>query len=233
MSLRSQLYDWLRRNTSAQARGWFKRQKWFMPLTQVLFSTDVYSKSYFEDVERLEKASIIHIASWIKDNINPKTIIDIGCGPGHMMEAFHRLGIRVYGIDISDSALRRVRERGLKADKFDLTDATSLVPGIPYDLVVSCEVAEHLKEKYALLFVQRLCQTSDKIYLTAAEPDTAIGPGMMHYNEQPNKYWIELFQQEGFLFEEEITACAREFFEKQNVISYLAKPMIFRRDVNE
>jgi trans-aconitate methyltransferase len=230
MSARAKFYDWLRRNTGPGMRRWFKERNWFMPVVQVLFSTDVYSSSYYQDVERIEESSVIEIAKWVKAYLNPATLIDVGCGPGHMMEAFHLQGIKVFGVDISESALNRVAERKLQAIKFDLTEADAVLPGVPYDLAVSCEVAEHLQEEYVIPFVKKLSAASDTIYITAAEPDQAIGPGMMHFNEQPNSYWIELFKQEGFIYDKALSEDARRAFTSNGVISYLARPMIYRKD---
>lgn len=67
---------------------------------------------------------------------------------------------------------------------------------------------------------------SDIVYLTAAEPN--IGIGLYHFNEQPNDYWIALFKEDGFFFDHELTAAARSYMDLHKVISYLAKPMIFR-----
>jgi len=233
MSFRAKFYDWLRRRTSPKARRWFKQQKWFMPLTNAFFSTDVYSASYFEDIERLEKDSVDVIAKWVSENLQPKTIIDVGCGPGHMMEAFHNRKIDVFGVDISKHALNKVREKNLKAKKVDLTKPNITLPGVPYDLAISCEVAEHLHEKYANTFVKRMCEASNTIYITAAEPDKNMGPGMMHFNEQPNEYWIKLFEEEGYDLDRTLTDDARNLFGSSDVISYLAKPMIFRRSGNQ
>lgn len=229
MSIRSKLYDVLRRGSNAGVRRWFKQQKWFFPMAQALFGSDVYSKSYYEDVERIERGSVGYIAQWVKRHVKPQRLVDLGCGPGHMMEAFSQQAIEVFGVDISKSALTIVEKRGLKAVRFDLTVPDNEIPGAPYDLAVSCEVAEHLEEKHASTFVHHLCNAADIVYLTAAEPDTGAGPGMMHFNEQPNAYWIELFAHKGFALDMQLTLAAREFYRQKGVISYLAKPMIFKR----
>lgn len=230
MSLRSEVYDFMRRHSSGKMRRWLKQRKWFMPLAHMMFSTDVYSSSYYADVERIEGNSVEHIARWVKNNLQPESLVDVGCGPGHMMEAFHKQGIRVFGVDISEQALIRVQQRGLEARKFDLTELDNVIQGVPYDLAVSCEVAEHLKKRYAKTFVKKLCEASSTVYLTAAEPDANIGPGMMHFNEQPNNYWIQLFNEVGFSLDKEKTNHARDFLAQHNVISYLSRPMIFRKD---
>jgi 2-polyprenyl-3-methyl-5-hydroxy-6-metoxy-1,4-benzoquinol methylase len=227
--MRGWIYDQLRIRTPYKYRVWFKRQKWFFPLTRLLFGYEAYSTSYYADVERLETESVQHIADWIVENIAPRSVIDVGCGPGHMMEALQQRGVAVYGVDISTAALARVKQRGLSAERFDLTRQDVSLPGGPYDLVISSEVAEHLEERHARNLVRLLTEAGHRIYMTAAEPDPSAGVGLFHYNEQPNAYWINLMAERGFRYEPEITTRCRERLRAANVVSYLAVVMNFTR----
>lgn len=228
--MRGKIYDTLRAHTPHKYRKWFKRQKWFFPVSRVLFGNEVYSRSYYADVERLEKDSVQHIATWIVENLKPGRVIDVGCGPGHLMEALHQRGVEVFGVDISTAALGIVAKRGLKAERFDLTQKDRPLPGAPYDLVISCEVAEHLEEQHARNFVRLLTEAGSRIYMTAAEPTTGGGVGLYHFNEQPNSYWIALLAERGFRYETELTERCRETLRAANVISYLAVAMVFTRE---
>jgi ubiquinone/menaquinone biosynthesis C-methylase UbiE len=67
--------------------------------------------------------------------------LDCGCGRGDFLEAFHRLGVEVYGIDGSDFAVQslaayRVRKGDLEAGTFPFEDGT-------FDFVFSKSVIEH------------------------------------------------------------------------------------------
>jgi SAM-dependent methyltransferase len=181
--MRGWIYDQLRICTPYKYRVWFKRQQWFVPLARLLFGYDAYSRSYCADVERLENESVEHIADWIVENIAPRSVIDVGCGPGHMMEALNQRGVAVYGVDISKAALARVKQRGLPSERFDLTRSGMSLPGGPYDLVISCEVAERLDEQYARNFVRLLTEAGQRVYMPAAEP-AASGVGLFHYNDK-------------------------------------------------
>ncbi|MFM7133628.1 MAG: class I SAM-dependent methyltransferase [Planctomycetota bacterium] len=224
----ARVYDLLRRASGPRTRAWFKRQRWFVPVTRVLFGTGVYSESYFESIERIEADSVRAMARWIRERLAPARAIDVGCGPGHMMQAMAAEGIAMKGVDIADAALRRSREKGLDVERFDLT-ASSELPGRPYDLVVCCEVAEHLEAKHARQLVRTLCAGGDTVFMTAAEPDPSVGPGLHHVNEQPNAYWIALMADEGFALDEAQTADARARFAAAGVIVYLQRAMVFRR----
>src|SRR5205814_2318448 len=64
------------------------------------------------------------------------------------------------------------------------------------DLVMSLEVAEHIKPEFASGFIRSLCNLGDVILFSAAIPNQG---GVLHYNEQYPKYWIEKFKESGFL----------------------------------
>lgn len=71
-------------------------------------------------------------------------ILDIGCGVGSTIKELEKVG-RVYGLDISDTALKYCRERGI--DSVCLAQASDL----PYrddlfSLVISIDVLEHLED---------------------------------------------------------------------------------------
>lgn len=227
--MREAIYDGLRRISSYKLRQWFKRQAWFLPLCRAIFGNSVYSEGYYRDVERIEEASMPEIAAWIRNSLRPKRVIDVGCGPGHLMEALTNLGIKTCGVDLSNAALNITKRKGLNTSRFDLTQKETRLPDCPFDVVISCEVAEHLDERFAPTFVDHLTSAAPVVYLTAAEPNSAEGLGMYHVNEQPHSYWIELFKQRGFEFQSELAKDAAETFRQRGVISYLAKPLIFRR----
>lgn len=119
--LRSLVYDRLRLLASPRVRRWFKSRSWFVPVSRAIFGNAVYSRSYYADLERIEGSSVETISAWVVENLVPRRIVDVGCGPGHLMEAFAKRGVSVYGVDISPEAIRRVKERGLEAGLFDLT----------------------------------------------------------------------------------------------------------------
>jgi cyclopropane fatty-acyl-phospholipid synthase-like methyltransferase len=196
-----------------------------MPLVARLFGRDIYSRSYYQQVEEAEQASVLAIVTWIRLTLRPTRVVDVGCGPGHLIEALHRGGIDVLGLDYSAAAREFVSQKGLPFETLDLT-TPGVVPGSPWDLAVCCEVAEHLDARDADTFVENLTSASNTVFLTAAE----VGQdGLNHVNEQPNSYWIAKFDHRGFALDGNLTAEARAAFAEGEVVHYLAKPMIFRR----
>src|SRR5579859_2142812 len=140
------VYDSMRKMTSPPVRRWIKSQSWFTPLARAIFGNDVYSTSYYRQIEKYEAESVHHISTWIVEHLSPRKVIDVGSGPGHFMKALADKNIDVMGIDISNAAEQFAAAKGLKFHRYDLTKS-GRPPGGPWDLVICCEVAEHLDEK--------------------------------------------------------------------------------------
>jgi trans-aconitate methyltransferase len=219
------VYDALRRNAPPRVRQAIRSQKWAMGLIASIMGSGIYSKSYYTQIEDSEKESALVIGEWIISNIRPSRIVDVGCGPGHLLEVLAK-DCDVLGLDYSEAAKAIVLSRGLPFCHFDLTSTSEQMPNAPWDLAVCCEVAEHLDERHADTFVGHLAAASATIFLTAAESGQG---GLNHVNEQPNAYWKDKFSDRGFRFEEGLTQATRAHFLRMGVVHYLAKPMIFRK----
>jgi hypothetical protein len=79
---------------------------------------------------------------------------------------------------------------------FDGRDlATPLDFGRRFDLAMSLEVAEHLPDEKADLFVDNLCRHASVVMFSAAIPGQG---GTNHINEQWPSYWRKLFAARGY-----------------------------------
>jgi SAM-dependent methyltransferase len=70
-------------------------------------------------------------------------ILDMGCGQGSLIarvQSHHE----VFGLEWDKGALEIARTRGLRVDRIDLNDATSIPFDTSFDAVVCSEVSEHL-----------------------------------------------------------------------------------------
>jgi len=91
----------------------------------------------------------------------PRSVLEVGCGPGDLSLRMSRQGYDVLGTDISGRMIREARKRvvdgGDKA-RFERIDLFDLEPEAGrYDLVVCCEVLEHLNEpEEAMCHLSRL-----------------------------------------------------------------------------
>lgn len=160
------------------------------------------------------------LTKWLR----PHSVIDVGCGTGTWLSVFKKHGaIEILGVD-GDYVNRE--QLTIPESNFlpkDLEQPLQL--DHTFDLVVSLEVAEHLSETVAQLFVDSLCSLSDTILFSAAI--TAQG-GQNHINEQPPKYWIQKFEEKGYqLFD----VLRPMFWEHEDVDWwYKQNMMIFTKD---
>jgi SAM-dependent methyltransferase len=139
--------------------------------------------------------------SWLIQKYNIKSFLDIGCGPGGMVELAKKLGLRSQGID-GDFTL------GLKEPEFLIHDFTLGAPLLKdeFDLGWSCEFVEHVEEKYMNNYFYCFKQCK-KVVITYAPPGW---PGIHHVNCQTEDYWKNKFFKYGFTYDENATLRLRE-----------------------
>jgi SAM-dependent methyltransferase len=125
-----------------------------------------------------------------------KSMIDIGCGPGGMIELARSKGLDVVGVD-GDFVVKR------NVDDVVIHDyqAGPYVPDRNFDLAWTVEFVEHIEEQYIRNFVA----TMDKckyVIMTHAFPNQ---PGWHHVNCQTTEYWAHMLNAFGFSVDVEHT----------------------------
>ena len=187
---------------------------------------DRYDEEYFAYVESTTAPSAVHIAASIVRDLAPRTLLDVGCGTGAILHALRERGVTVSGLEYSTVALAYCRERGLDVRKLDLTVERVPTPAVPYDVVLSTEVAEHLPEQLADPLVDALTSQGPTVVFTAATPGQG---GLDHFNEQPHSYWIAKFAARGFALDEQLTPAWRTEWHGKTATWYSDNLMLFRR----
>lgn len=154
----------------------------------------IYDTAFYDRQREGSKRSAEIIVPLIMDLIKPKSVVDVGCGLGTWLSAFHDQGVcQILGID--GGYVDRTRLL-ISEDCFIEHDLTmKLDLDARYDLVMCLEVAEHLPEDRAERLVDSLTQLGDLILFSAAHP---FQGGAGHINEQWLDYWTELFFSRGF-----------------------------------
>jgi SAM-dependent methyltransferase len=191
---------------------------------------DIYDEKYYTDgLDPQYEKSCEVIAESIVKVFSPKSVVDVGCGPGQLLLALKKRWCDCQGLDRSSAALNICRQNGLDVIKFDLK-YDILPKDIKADVVVSTEVAEHLPELYADRFVDILCAIADKVLMTAAEPATTYIGDHTHVNEQPKEYWIEKFANKGLAYSEDIVTQFRTDWKEHNIKPWFIQHlMVFRK----
>jgi cyclopropane fatty-acyl-phospholipid synthase-like methyltransferase len=188
----------------------------------------VYDSAYFErEVEHAAARSAQVMARSIRADLQPSTVIDVGCGTGALLEALQKEGCQVSGLEYAESALQYCRQRQLDVQKFDI-EKMSLTNQPTYDVAISMEVAEHLPETCADRYILLLTGLSPCVVFTAARPGQG---GTDHVNEQPASYWMSKFQSRGFERDEILSSRWKLEWEGSGSVSshYYHNLLIFRR----
>jgi len=156
------------------------------------------------------------ILNYFKNN-GATSYLDIGCGPGGMLEEALSLGFDVQGVD-GDFIVQRTNP-----NKVIIHDYTTgpIILDKRYDLVWSCEFVEHVYEEYLPNFMKTF-QAGKTVCMTYAPPKKK---GYHHVNLKPEKYWIRTFESYGFKFNKSLTthlrsisSMDREFFRNYGLI---------------
>ena len=147
-----------------------------------------------------------------------KTVVDVGAGTGTWSAEFQRGGFNVVACEYSAKLRRKASAKGVNVKPFDLSKSTQPLPGAPFDLAISTEVAEHIPESLADAMVQYMANSGRLIVFTAAQPGQG---GTGHINEQPREYWQEKFAKIGCEYLERETRQLAEKLRTANTQSFV------------
>lgn len=154
-------------------------------------STGMYTRSEFESQRELSAASARAVVPLVLAHLNPKSVVDVGCGVGTWLKVFNSLGIDDYlGIDGHHVDADLLQIDASRFQNRDLREPLNL--GRRFDLACSLEVAEHLPESLSAEFVKQLTALAPAVLFSAAVPGQT-GPG--HINEQWQSFWARQFEE--------------------------------------
>lgn len=130
------------------------------------------------------------------DVLHITSFLDIGCGPGGMVELAQQWGLDVLGID-GDPSLNR------KTLPIMLHDFYSGPPPLTrkYDLGWCVEVLEHIEERY----LPNIMDAFAHCHYIIATASPVKGRNKHHVNVHPKEWWATTMQNNGFIMNEELT----------------------------
>jgi SAM-dependent methyltransferase len=164
--------------------------------------------------------------------VQPKSVVDIGCGTGAWLKVFQENGVKtVCGLDggyIDKAKLQIDPKSFINIDLAGVIDVTG-----QYDLAICLEVAEHLPPSQAPHLTRALASLAPLILFSAAIPGQG---GTNHVNEQWPSYWKLLFAETGFKrldpIRRHIWNDSRiAFWYRQNIFLYAAAEAIQHSEV--
>ena len=155
----------------------------------------------------------------LTERFGVRSVLDVGCGEGHAVLHFHRLGLHAHGID---GLLANVRRAVTPIALHDLLAGPYVMP---VDLVWSCEVAEHIRRDKVGHYVDTLAH-GRIIAMIHAVPRQG---GHHHVACQPDDDWIRLITERGYVLAPE-NATLREVAGKDLVCNHFsASGLVFLR----
>ena len=122
-----------------------------------------------------------------------KSMLDIGCGPGGMVQLAKDKGLKVLGVDGDDKVERDESVKSL----ITIHDYAkgAYIPSDTFDLGWSVEFVEHVEKKYMQNFLETF-KHCKYVAMTHALPGQ---PGHHHVNCMPIEYWCGALEAIGFM----------------------------------
>ncbi len=185
---------------------------------------DIYSPMMQRIIE-WESQQAEELGSILLEAFRPKTVMDLGCGPGIYLLPFRRAGCRVLGVDACQEAGKLLGRK-----EFILADLTKPLDLPRFDLCLCIEVGEHIQEGYSAVLVEN-CTVADTVFWSAAGPGQK---GTEHVNCQPKDFWIRIFESFGFYYDKDVTSSLLKKMSEcpgiKRVKWLLWNAMIFRKE---
>src|SRR5262245_37227056 len=172
----------------------------------------IYEDTYFAFVEKTTTASVEVICESIMTDLAPRTVVDLGCGTGVLIDRLRRRGVTVKGLEYAAAALAYCHRRGVDVDRFNI-EADELPARFKgADVAVSMEVGQQLDPAASSRYVDLLCNIAGTVVFSSATP----GQGdKAPRNEQPHAFWIGEFAARGYAVDELLSSAWREEWKRQ------------------
>jgi SAM-dependent methyltransferase len=191
-----------------------------------------YSSTFYENQQDGSRSSAQLVLPIIFDLVNPKSIVDVGCGVGTWLAVAKTLGATSL-VGYEGEWIRNVK---LAAPGLDVRAADLEMPlkfNKKVDLVMCMEVAEHLSSARSGSLVGDLCSASDFVLFGAAIPGQG---GANHINEQWQSYWASIFDKNHFAMLDIIRPAlwrnrSVEFWYRQNTFLYVNRSRLNELDI--
>ncbi|HLK39211.1 MAG TPA: class I SAM-dependent methyltransferase [Polyangiaceae bacterium] len=106
---------------------------------------------YYSDYWRAPELAMSEHVRWKADltRAHPlvtaaRSVLDVGCGSGQVLEALRRPGLRLCGVEMAADAVRSLEQRGIEGRAVDLETAALPFRDGEFDVVLCYDVLEHV-----------------------------------------------------------------------------------------
>jgi SAM-dependent methyltransferase len=139
-------------------------------------------------------------------NPSKTSIIEFGCGEGHLAEYLLRCGYKYLGVDISESAIRQAKKKNLGKghDLFRVADVTNLyqIPDSSFDVAIDNQclhmlVTDEHRKKY-LAEIKRILKDNGKAYFRDSVQQEEFKAKISTFEEFVQKHYGDYSQPEEY-----------------------------------
>lgn len=131
------------------------------------------------------------MATRILDISPARTVLDVGCAKGLLVQALVYAGADAHGVDISEHAVESAHPD--VRNRLRVRSATAPIEG-RYDLITCIEVLEHMEASEALDAMDAMCAATDRIVFSSSPLDLAEPT---HINVHETHQWAAWFADRG------------------------------------
>ena len=170
----------------------------------------------YDQIDSEEKPMSRRLAGWIKVELKPESVLDIGCGPGTYVDSMRDLKINARGMDIDERV--HGHEHLTFKSLLDITDESA-------DVVICLEVAEHIEPALEDQVVDRVVSAVGKTLIwTAALPGQG---GIGHINCRPKEFWAEKIAAAGLVRNLEREAALKEHMRYPGTMGWFLNNVLY------
>lgn len=132
------------------------------------------------------------VADRIIGVMSPRTVLDVGCAKGMLVQGLTARGVDAYGFDISEHAIETAHAD--VRDRLYVGSATEPI-GRRYDLITCIEVLEHMAPEDAQKAIDVMTEASDRILFSSSPGDFDEST---HINTNQTAQWAAWFAERGY-----------------------------------
>jgi cyclopropane fatty-acyl-phospholipid synthase-like methyltransferase len=171
---------------------------------------EIFNKDYFEDGIK-KGVSGYENYRWLPQRIYREiravinllgiepnqTVLDVGCAKGYWVRGFREYGIKAFGYDISEYAIK-------KADKKVKRYLSNEFPITKFSYIVSRNTLEHIEAKDLKKMLKMFLKMTDTVFFTVPLIDPRTGdyamqiPDITHKIRWTNAQWMSFCEKCGW-----------------------------------
>lgn len=161
-----------------------------------------YEQHYFD--EGIFSTDYLSLAKVINEKYQPKHVVEVGCGPGHLTRCLAEFDIQVTAIDgFSSPDFGNYTQ--IAFSKVNLDEESEievfLEKNSTFDIAICTEVGEHLRPESSAFLVKFLARLAPIVIFSAAVPNQG---GNGHINCQNRGFWHQLFLKQDFILRDSL-----------------------------